>query len=75
LLQDKNVEIRKFDDVLLQALGKASNEVLAETASKDALTRKIYESYSSFRKQQISWTNLAERGYLNARDLTASSKG
>jgi TRAP-type mannitol/chloroaromatic compound transport system substrate-binding protein len=75
LLQDKNVEIRKFDDALLQALGKASNDVLAETASKDALTRKIYESYSGFRKQQISWTNLAERGYLNARDLTASGKG
>ena len=75
LMQDKNVEIRKFDDALLQALGKASNDVLAETASKDALTRKIYESYSGFRKQQISWTNLAERGYLNARDLTASGKG
>ena len=74
LLQDKNVELRKFDDALIQALGKASNDVMAETANKDPLTRKIYESYSSFRKQQVSWTNLADRGYLNARNLTASDK-
>jgi len=75
LMQDKNIEIRKFDDALLQALGKASNDVVADAASKDPLTRKIYESYSAFRKGAISWTNLAERGYLNARDLTAPGKG
>jgi len=74
LLQDKNIEVRKFDDALIQALGKASNDVLAETASKDPLTRKIYESYSTFRKLQISWTNLADRGYLNARHLTVAGK-
>jgi TRAP-type mannitol/chloroaromatic compound transport system substrate-binding protein len=45
---------------------------MAETANKDPLTGKIYESYSTFRKQLISWTNLADRGYLNARDLVAS---
>jgi TRAP-type mannitol/chloroaromatic compound transport system substrate-binding protein len=73
LMQDKNIEIRKFDDALIQALGKASNEVMAETASKDPLTRKIYESYSSFREQQISWTNVADRAYLNARSLTVAS--
>ena len=65
LMQDKSIEIRKFDDGLIQALGKASNDVMAETANKDALTRKIYESYSSFRKQLISWTNLADRGIRN----------
>jgi TRAP-type mannitol/chloroaromatic compound transport system substrate-binding protein len=72
LMQDKNIEIRKFDDALIRALGKASNDVMAETANKDPLTGKIYESYSTFRKQLISWTNLADRGYLNARDLVAS---
>lgn len=74
LMQDQSIEIRKFDDALIQALGKASNDVVAESANKDALTRKIYESYSAFRKQQISWTNLADRGYLSARDLAASDK-
>jgi TRAP-type mannitol/chloroaromatic compound transport system substrate-binding protein len=74
LMQDKNIEIRKFDDALIQALGKASNEVLAEAANKDHLTQKIYASYFAFRKQQIGWTNLADRGYLNARNLTAAGK-
>src|SRR5262245_46709247 len=38
LRQDKSIEIRQFDDSLLQALGKASAEVLADAARKDALT-------------------------------------
>jgi TRAP-type mannitol/chloroaromatic compound transport system substrate-binding protein len=74
LMQDKNIEIRKFDNALIQALGKASNDVLGESANKDALTKKIYESYATFRKQVIAWTNLADRGYLNARDLVVSGK-
>jgi TRAP-type mannitol/chloroaromatic compound transport system substrate-binding protein len=73
-MQDKNVEVRRFDDGVIRALGKASNEVLGEIANRDPLTRKIYESYSGFRKQQISWTNTADRAYLNARYLTTSGK-
>ncbi|HSE76387.1 MAG TPA: TRAP transporter substrate-binding protein [Alphaproteobacteria bacterium] len=74
LMQDKSIEIRKFDDAFIQALGKASSDVMSETANKDPLTRKIYESYSAFRTQQISWTNLADRGYLNSRDLADLGK-
>jgi TRAP-type mannitol/chloroaromatic compound transport system substrate-binding protein len=75
LAQDRNIEIRRFDDALIRALGKASNEVLAESAGKDALTRKIYESYSAFRKQVVKWTDLGDRGYLNARNLTDAGGG
>jgi TRAP-type mannitol/chloroaromatic compound transport system substrate-binding protein len=69
LKEDKSIEIRKFDDSLLQALGKTSGEVLAETAQKDPLTRRVYESYISFWKRATPWADLAERGYLNARGL------
>jgi TRAP-type mannitol/chloroaromatic compound transport system substrate-binding protein len=69
LKADKAIEIRKFDDTLLQALGKASGEVMAETGTKDPLTRKIYESYISFWSRANSWADLAEHGYLNARSL------
>jgi TRAP-type mannitol/chloroaromatic compound transport system substrate-binding protein len=69
LRQDKNIEIRKFDDSLLQALGKASGEVMAEVGSKDPLTRRIYQSYIEFRSRCTPWSDVAERAFLNARSL------
>jgi TRAP-type mannitol/chloroaromatic compound transport system substrate-binding protein len=77
LAQDKSIEIRKFDDALLIALGKASEEVVAEVGQRDPMTRRIYESYSAFRKLSANWAELAERGFLNARHLTlaTSNKG
>ncbi|HWX32165.1 MAG TPA: TRAP transporter substrate-binding protein [Steroidobacteraceae bacterium] len=69
LSQDKNIEIRKFDDSLLQALGKASGEVMAEVGNKDPLTRRVYQSYIEFRVRCTPWSDIAERAYLNARSL------
>ena len=69
LSQDKNIQIRKFDDSLLQALGKASGEVMAEVGSKDPLTRRIYQSYIEFRSRCTLWSDVAERAFLNARSL------
>ena len=69
LRQDKNIEIRKFDDSLLQALGRASGEVMAEVGSKDPLTRRIYQSYIEFRSRCMPWSDVAERGFLNGRSL------
>jgi TRAP-type mannitol/chloroaromatic compound transport system substrate-binding protein len=69
LSQDKNIEIRKFDDSLLQALGKASGEVMAEVGTKDPLTRRIYQSYIEFRSRCTPWSDVAERAFLNARSL------
>jgi len=69
LREDKTIEIRKFDDSLLQALGRASGEVVADTGQNDPLTRRIYDSYISFWNQSIRWTDVAERGYLDARGL------
>jgi len=69
LRQDKSIDIRKFDDSLLQALGKASGEVLAEAARKDALTQRVFDSYLAFWNQANRWAELSERGFLNARAL------
>jgi TRAP-type mannitol/chloroaromatic compound transport system substrate-binding protein len=69
LREDKAIEIRKFDDSLLEALGKTSGEVMAETGPKDPLTRRIYASYIAFWGRARHWADLSERGYLNARAL------
>jgi TRAP-type mannitol/chloroaromatic compound transport system substrate-binding protein len=75
LSTDKSIEIRKFDDALLIALGKASQEVVAEIGQKDPMTRRIYESYSAFRNLSTRWVELAERGFLNARHMTLAESG
>jgi TRAP-type mannitol/chloroaromatic compound transport system substrate-binding protein len=75
LSQDKSIEIRKFDDTLIRALGKASQDVLLEVGQKDPMTRRIYESYAAFRVRATLWADVAERGFLNARDLTLAGKG
>lgn len=75
LSQDKSIEIRKFDDTLLQALGKATQDVLGEIGQKDPMTRRIYESYAAFRGLSTHWVDVAERGFLNARHLTLAEAG
>ncbi len=72
LRQDKNIEIRKFDDSILKALGEHSGEVMAEVGAKDPLTRRTYQSYMEFRNRYTPWSDMAERAYLNARSLPFS---
>ena len=69
LTKDHGVQVRKFDDSILKALGKASGEVVTEVSGNDPLTRRVYESFVKFRKSTIRWSELSDRAYLNARSL------
>ncbi len=64
-----NVQVKKLPDEVLKNLRGLSEEVVADVASKDPLTKKVYDSYHQFRKQAIAWQNISERAYLNARSL------
>lgn len=68
LAKDPAIEIRKLDDSILQALGKISGEVLAETA-RDDLLRRIYESFMKFRAAAVRWSDISEHAFINARVL------
>jgi TRAP-type mannitol/chloroaromatic compound transport system substrate-binding protein len=69
LANNPEIQIRKLDDSILQNLGKVSGEVLAETATKDDLTRRVYESFLKFRTSAVRWGDISERAFLNARAL------
>jgi TRAP-type mannitol/chloroaromatic compound transport system substrate-binding protein len=75
LKQDKAIEIRRFDDALLRELGTISQAVVAEVGTKDPTSRRVFESYMAFRAQATPWSDVAERGFLNARNLTLDAKG
>ena len=69
LANDPAIQIRKFDDAILQSLGKLSGEVLADTSRKDDLTRRVYDSFMKFRTATVRWSEISDRAYLNARAL------
>jgi TRAP-type mannitol/chloroaromatic compound transport system substrate-binding protein len=69
LRDEGTVEILKFDDSLLKAFLKISNDVVAEIGSGDGLSGKIYRSYEQFRTSIMDWTDISERAYLNSRAL------
>ena len=69
-LRDENrVKILRFSDTLITTFGKLSKEVIAHTAARDPLTRKIADSYTGFLAGIMDWEELSERGYLDSRRL------
>ena len=69
LREDKRIKMRRFSDELIKTFGKLSKEVLSDTAAKDPLTRKVYETYVAFRAGVMDWGELSETGYRDTRRL------
>lgn len=69
LRDEGTVKIQKFDDSLLRAFMKTSQDVVAEAGAGDDLSRKIHASYQQFRASIMEWSDIAERAFLNSRRL------
>jgi len=69
LRADERIKIRRFNDELIRTFGKLSKEVLADTAAKDPLTHKVYDSYMAFLSGVMDWGELSETGYRDTRRL------
>ena len=67
LVNEHKVDLRRFPEVVLQKLRVLSDEVVAEVAEKDPMSKKVYESYKAFRDQVMAWHEVSEKAYLNAR--------
>lgn len=67
LIHEHKVDVRRLPDEVLVKLRQLSDEVVSEIASKDAISRKVYESFTAFRDQVKQWSDISERAYLNAR--------
>jgi len=60
---EKSVELRKFSPEILQILKKYTDEVLHEMAATDAFTKKVYDSFNTFRNDIKSWAAYSEKLY------------
>lgn len=69
LVGEHGVELRQYNNDLLNAIGGVAGEVVAEIGNSDAMTRKVYESYLKFRKTAIAWSKIGIHGYMEARTL------
>jgi len=70
LRDEGTIKILKFDDTVLKELYRVSKEVVAEAASGDELSKKIYASYQEFFALIIDWSDMAEGAILTSRRLS-----
>ncbi len=69
LVNKHKVDLRQFPDDVLAKLRLLSDQVVAEVAAKDKLTKEVYESFKTFRDQVMEWHKVSEQSYLRAREL------
>ena len=67
LVEKHHVQVRKFPDDVLAKLRTLSDDVVKELANKDDFSKKVYDSYISYRDKATNWSEYSERAYLNVR--------
>jgi len=69
LVNEHNVELRKFPEDVLRALGEASGTVLREVADHDDISRRVYDSFLAARRNGMTWGEWSEEGFAAMRRL------
>ena len=67
LVTKHGVKLVEFSDEIYKAFNKASLDVLSSAAASDAITKKVHDSYMTFRKAVAGWNALSEQSYMNKR--------
>jgi TRAP-type mannitol/chloroaromatic compound transport system substrate-binding protein len=63
------VQLRRFSDPVMLAIGDAAGQVVRDAAKADKTTARVYKSFIEFRKSMIAWSKIADHAYANARLL------
>ncbi len=64
----ETLEILPFPDEVLKAFFTTANEVVAGTAEDDAMGKKIYESWSAYRKIAMDLTSVTDHAFMRGRE-------
>ncbi len=67
LVNEHNVQLRRFPDEVLSKLRETSEQVVGDVAAQDAASQKVHSAFSAFREKVSGWTELSELGYVAAR--------
>ncbi|MEL6218197.1 MAG: TRAP transporter substrate-binding protein [Pseudomonadota bacterium] len=70
LVSEEGVQVKKLPESVIVAMGNAAGEVMADLREdSDELTRRITESFLSYRTSIASYMAYADNGQMNARAL------
>lgn len=64
---EESVSVKPFPAEVMSALRHANEEVMAELAGRDELTRRIVESYRGAARHQSRWSDVSVRSFLSSR--------
>jgi TRAP-type mannitol/chloroaromatic compound transport system substrate-binding protein len=64
-----SVQLRAFPQEVIAAARSTSTEVLSELGSRNAVTRKVFDSYMAFRERAGAWSKISLKSVLEARDI------
>jgi TRAP-type mannitol/chloroaromatic compound transport system substrate-binding protein len=67
LTDTHGVELRRLPDDVLAEIQKISEEIITELVDDDALSQRIYVSWSEYRDNVVEYHEISERAYINAR--------
>jgi TRAP-type mannitol/chloroaromatic compound transport system substrate-binding protein len=67
LITNHGVEVRRLDRAIFRALALASRDVVADVGRENDFSRRVYNSFVSFRQQVARWTELSDQAYVEAR--------
>ena len=66
ILSESDVEVRKYPEEVLKQLRIYTDEVIQELTDSDPFAKRVYESYNSFRKKAVAWSELTEKAFYNS---------
>ncbi len=69
LRNEHGVQLRGFSDEIWARVGVIAEEVVADVANADPLTRRIYDSYMESRRRSREWGMVSEFPYAQKREL------
>lgn len=67
LVNEHNVQLKRFPDDVLAELHKASDAVMTDVAANDPASQKVYDSMKAFKEKVMKWHEISERAFINAR--------
>jgi TRAP-type mannitol/chloroaromatic compound transport system substrate-binding protein len=68
LVERHNVKLPSFPADVVAAGRRHAVDVLAELAGRDALARRVHDSYVGFRARTAAWSRVSVKAVLDARE-------
>ena len=68
LQKDHGVQVLPYPHALLAQARQVADEVLANLAAKDSMSRRIVESWQAARSHLAQWSDISQRAFLAARN-------